>query len=135
MIQLAKTKMVFLKTDAEQENFRSFCLKKYCHGRNFCQSCFSQCILLVIETAQLNNNSYTKLVTVFNTPEKLSNIRVDWQNRYQLVSMSMQFRRWIPNPGIPGSKPLGSSKVNSAFHPFDVDQLSNRNSWELNVRK
>ena len=26
-------------------------------------------------------------------------------------------RRWIPNPGVPCSKPLGGSKVDSAFHP------------------
>ena len=33
-----------------------------------------------------------------------------------------------------GSKLLGGSKVSSAFHPSEVDQLSTRNSWELNVK-
>ena len=31
--------------------------------------------------------------------------------------------RWIPNPGVPGSKSLGDSKVNSAFYPSEVDQM------------
>ena len=33
------------------------------------------------------------------------------------------------------SKPLGGSTVNSAFHPFKVDKMSTRNSWELNGKK
>ena len=32
---------------------------------------------------------------------------------------------------VPCSKPLGGSKVDSAFHPFKVNQMSNRNFWEL----
>ena len=39
-------------------------------------------------------------------------------------------RRWIPNPGVPRSKPLGGSRVNSAFHPSEDDQLSARNYWK-----
>ena len=35
----------------------------------------------------------------------------------------------------PLSKPLGGFKVNSAFHPSEVDQLSTRKSWELNGKK
>ena len=38
-------------------------------------------------------------------------------------------------PELPGSKPLGGSKVNSAFHLFEVDQLITSNSWELNGKK
>ena len=49
--------------------------------------------------------------------------------------MAYWLRCWIPNPRVPGSKPLGCSKVNSAFHPFYVDQLCTRNSWELNGTK
>ena len=44
-------------------------------------------------------------------------------------------RRWIPNPGVPCSKPLGGSKVDSAFHPSEVDKMSTRNFWELNGKK
>ena len=36
-------------------------------------------------------------------------------------------RRWIPNPGVPCSKPLGGSKVDSALHPSKVDKMSTRN--------
>ena len=42
---------------------------------------------------------------------------------------------WIPNPEVPGSKPQGVSKVNSAFHPSEVDQLSTRNFWRLNGKR
>ena len=47
----------------------------------------------------------------------------------------LRLRRWIPNPGVPCSKPLGRSKVNSAFHPPEVDKMSTRNSWELSGKK
>ena len=32
---------------------------------------------------------------------------------------------------VPGSKPQGGSKVKSAFHPSEVDEMSTRNSWGL----
>ena len=32
-------------------------------------------------------------------------------------------------------KPLSGSKVNSAFHPSEVDKLSTRNAWKLNGKK
>ena len=31
----------------------------------------------------------------------------------------------------PVLKPLGGSKVDSAFHPSEVDKVSTRNFWEL----
>ena len=45
-------------------------------------------------------------------------------------AVALCLRRWIPNPGVPCSKPLGGSKGNSAFHPTEDDQLSTRNSWK-----
>ena len=33
------------------------------------------------------------------------------------------------------SKPLGGSKVDSAFHPFEVDKMSTSNFWELGGKK
>ena len=44
-------------------------------------------------------------------------------------------RCWIPNPRVPCSKPLGGSKVDSAFHPYEVNKMSTRNFWELNGKK
>ena len=35
---------------------------------------------------------------------------------------------WIPNPGIPGSKPLDGSNIDSVSHSFEVNQMSTRNS-------
>ena len=43
--------------------------------------------------------------------------------------------RWIPNPGVPCSNPRGGSKVDSAFHPSEVDKMSTRNFWELSGKK
>ena len=42
-----------------------------------------------------------------------------WSNG--LVVKALDF-----NPGDPCSKPLGGSKVDSAFHPSEVDQMSTR---------
>ena len=36
---------------------------------------------------------------------------------------------------VPRSKPLGGSKVDSAFHPSEVDKMSTRNIWELSGKK
>ena len=33
------------------------------------------------------------------------------------------------------SKPLGGSKVDSAFHPAKVDKMSTENFWELSGKK
>ena len=44
-------------------------------------------------------------------------------------------RHWIPNPGVPCSKPLGGSKVDLAFHPSEFDKVSTRNFWGLNGKK
>ena len=43
--------------------------------------------------------------------------------------------RWIPNPGVPGSKSLGDSKVNSAFYPSEVDQMGTRAYWGISGKK
>ena len=37
--------------------------------------------------------------------------------------------------GVPCSKPLGGSKVDSAFHPSKVGKMSTRNFWELSDKK
>ena len=36
---------------------------------------------------------------------------------------------------LPCSKPLGGSKVDSAFHPSKVDKMSTKNFWELSGKK
>ena len=50
-------------------------------------------------------------------------------------SNGLVLMHWIPNPGVLCSKPLGGSKVDSAFHPSEVDEMSTRNFWELNGKK
>ena len=41
----------------------------------------------------------------------------------------------IPNPGVSSSNPLAGFKVDSAFHPSEVDQMSTTNFWELSGKK
>lgn len=38
---------------------------------------------------------------------------------------------WIINPKVLCSKPQSSSKVNSAIHSLEVNQMNTRNIWEL----
>ena len=49
--------------------------------------------------------------------------------------MTLWLRRWILDPGVPCSKPLGGSKVDSAPHPYEVDKMKIRNFWGLNGKK
>ena len=53
-------------------------------------------------------------------------LKMDSKATFVNIHETTTLRRWIPNPGVPCSKPLGGSKVDSAFHPFKVDQMSTR---------
>ena len=57
--------------------------------------------------------------------------RLEWLME-QLWSNGLVLRRWIPNPGVLFSRPLGCSKVDSAFHLSEIDKMSTRNFLELN---
>ena len=50
-------------------------------------------------------------------------------------AMTYWLRHGIPNPVVPCSKPPGDCKVDSAFHPSEVDKMSTRNFWELSGKK
>ena len=53
-------------------------------------------------------------------------------NSYSYIEQMAQWLRCqIPNPGVPCSKPLGGSKVDSTFHPFEVNKKSTRNFWDV----
>ena len=49
--------------------------------------------------------------------------------------MAKWLGHWIPYPEIPDSKLLGSSMVDSAIHPFMINEMSASNFWELCVTK
>ena len=49
--------------------------------------------------------------------------------------MAQWLRRWILNPGVPYSKPLGGSKVDLAFNFSEVDKMSTRGFWEPSDKK
>ena len=54
---------------------------------------------------------------------------------YTLRSNGLVVKALDPNPGVLCSKPLGGSKVDSAFHPSKVDKMSTSDFWELSGKK
>ena len=53
-------------------------------------------------------------------------------NMVQFRSIRVWYiRGWIPNPTVLCSKPLGSFKVDTAFHPSKFDKMSTRDFWEV----
>ena len=50
--------------------------------------------------------------------EEFHTLKTSGLMRYMLAHgvMVWWLKHWIPNPGVPSSKPLGGSKVDSAFH-------------------
>ena len=50
-------------------------------------------------------------------------------------TMAQWLKHRTINPWVPCSKPLGGSKVITAFHPSEVDKISTRNFWELSGKK
>ena len=81
---------------------------------------------------------------VFFTILSLTEFQVKYFVLFLFFSVKGGFRWfWMGNPdkniqlmlGVPCSKPLGGSKVNSAFHPSEVDKMSTRNIWELSGKK
>ena len=50
-------------------------------------------------------------------------------------SAAMHLRHWIPNTEVPRLKPLGCSKVDSAFHPSKVGKMSTGDFRELSGKK
>ena len=68
-----------------------------------------------------------------------SSLLGSWQKQVgqPYEAMAWWLRCWIPNPGILCSKKLGGSKVESACHPSEVDQMSSAregNSGNLVVK-
>ena len=86
---------------------------------------------------KLYDVSYTisqSLVTKLSCLLKLSRLLLqNYETAYNL--MASWLRRWTLNPGFPCSKLQGGSKVDSVFHPSDVDKMSARNTWELSGKK
>ena len=56
-------------------------------------------------------------------------VSITWSNGLVVKVLDSQSR------GPIFKKPLGGSKVNSAFHPSEVDKMSTRNFWELSGKK
>ena len=74
---------------------------------------------------------YKELLETLNLTKRISS-GGRWKD---LLNMTHWLRGWIPNPVVPCSKPLGGSKVNSAFHPSEVDKMSTSNFLELSGKK
>ena len=80
---------------------------------------FDKCIKEVILISQ---SKYKNCVNVINSVQSVITGLV-------VKTLDSQSR------GGPCSKPLGGSKVDSAFHPSEVDKMSTRNFWELSGKK
>ena len=88
----------------------------------------------------LTKSAQKKLYLATLTTSNISITRLNAlssQKPIQLLhgAMAQWLRRWISNPGVPCSKPLGGSKVDSAFHSSEVDKMSTRNFLELSGKK
>ena len=56
---------------------------------------------------------------------------ISFEKSYTKCGGEASPRHWIPSPGVLGSKPLGGSKVDLAFHSFEINQMSSRMSRGL----
>ena len=68
---------------------------------------------------------FVKLVSswkLLNNARKSSILAVVWSNGLVVI-------------GVLCSKPMGGSKVDSAFHPSEVGKMSTRSFWELSGKK
>ena len=54
---------------------------------------------------------------------------------YIPLSNGLVGKALVSNPGVRCSKALVGFKIDSAFHPFEVDKMSTRNFWELSGKK
>ena len=66
---------------------------------------------------------------------RASTLLITASNWFVHFYINPPFTGLFPNPGVPCSKPLAGSKVDSAFHPSEVDKMSTRNFWELGGKK
>ena len=62
-----------------------------------------------------------QILVNFKCRESIRNLKYFIFLKNDCLEMAYRLRRWIPNPGVLGSIPLGSSEVNSAFHASGVD--------------
>ena len=93
--------------------------------------------ILISNTWVVENLDLLRFKINSNTINKqwnhLQDIQMEVDNSQEI--MALWSRCWIPNPGVSCSKPLGGSKVDSAFHPSEVGKTSTRNFWELSGEK
>ena len=52
----------------------------------------------------------------------------------RLKGVTIEWLAYLIIPVVPCSRPLGGSKVESAFHPSEVDKVSTRIFWGLSVK-
>ena len=73
---------------------------------------------------------HTSMHTYFNTCFVIFVLKVTSQKNGLVVKVLDSQSR-----GPMFKKPLGGSKVHSAFHPSEVDKVSTRNFWGLSGKK
>ena len=58
-----------------------------------------------------------------------------WYVLFKKISIQKHLKLLVTELFKSVTEPLGGSKVDSAFHPSEVDKMSTRNSWELSGKK
>ena len=86
---------------------------------------------------EVNESCFKLFMTVFNLAFLFKGEFLSLFLLFQITygAMTYWLRRWIPNPGVTCSKPLGDSKVDSAFDPSEIDEMSTSNFWEVSGKK
>ena len=54
---------------------------------------------------------------------------------FSLIISKRLCRNWLETYEVLYSDPLSGSKVDSAFHSFEVDKMITKNFWELSGKK
>lgn len=62
-------------------------------------------------------------------------LRDNWAIIFGVYSNGLTVKRLDSKSRGPGLKPFGDFKVDSGFYLSEVDQMSNRISWELSGKK
>ena len=94
-----------------------------------CQSFMQNQRLFLVTVSMISGN-----VTLCVSPVFMATT-VRETNSFITISNGLAVKALDSQSRVPCSKPLGGSKVDSAFHPSEVDKMSTRNFYELSGKK
>ena len=74
----------------------------------------------------IRNSYFTKSKHLYSLDSRLKDI---------IIIVLFYYTGNTVDETVQWQQPLGGSKVDSAFHPSEVDKMSTRNIWELSGKK